>query len=201
MEDQELEVKFYVANFESLRLRLLELGAQEVQARTHEMNLRFDTPEGELTHKMQVLRLRQDTAVRMTYKGPSESKDGVRVRQEIEFTVSDFGAARRLLGELGFFVAMIYEKYRQVYDLDGVLVTLDEMPYGDFLEIEGPDTERIRAINNLLGLDWDARIMESYVVLFNRINMELDLGFRDLIFENFAGVDVSLEALNLKPAD
>lgn len=201
MEDQELEVKFYVANFESLRLRLLELGAQEVQARTHEMNLRFDTPEGELTHKMQVLRLRQDTAARMTYKGPSESKDGVRVRQEIEFTVSDFHAARRLLGELGFFVAMIYEKYRQVYDLDGVSVTLDEMPYGDFLEIEGPDTESIRGVNNLLGLDWDARIMESYVVLFNRINKELDLGFRDLIFENFAGVDVSLEALNLKPAD
>ncbi|MGB6421608.1 MAG: hypothetical protein WBF05_07195, partial [Anaerolineales bacterium] len=103
--------------------------------------------------------------------------------------------------ELGFFVTMIYEKYRQIYDLDGVSVTLDEMPYEDFVEIEGPDTEGIRKVNNLLELDWDARIMESYVVLFNRINKELDLGFRDLIFENFAGVDVSLEALNLKPAD
>jgi len=180
---------------------LLGLGAQEVQARTHEMNLRFDTPEGELTQKMQVLRLRQDTVARLTYKGPSESKDGVRVRQEIEFIVSDFHAAHRLLGELGFFVAMIYEKYRQVYDLDGVSVTLDEMPYGDFVEIEGPDTEGIRKVNNLLELDWDARIMESYVVLFNRINTELALGLRDLIFENFMGVDVSLEALNLKPAD
>ena len=33
---------------------------------------------------------------------------------------------------LGYVISMIYEKYRTTYELDGVLVTLDEMPCGDF---------------------------------------------------------------------
>ena len=201
MKDQELEIKYYVQNLRTIENCLQNLGALVKQPRTHEINLRFDTPGGELGRTMRVLRLRRDTAARLTYKGPARSVDGVRARKEIEFVVSDFDAARTLFELLGYQVVMVYEKYRAEYDLDGVLVTLDEMPYGDFVEIEGPDSSSIHETNQRLALDWDARISESYVMLFNRLKAELALDFRDLTFENFKGLEITAAALNAKPAD
>jgi adenylate cyclase class 2 len=195
--DQELEVKFYLPDLPALRARLETAGAQLVQPRVHEINLRFDTPSGDLTRSYRVLRLRQDTEARLTYKGPGELVDGVRSRQELEFTVSDFGTARHFLEALGYEVSVMYEKYRATYTLRGVLVTLDEMPYGYFAEIEGPDGASIRKTAEVLGLDWERRILDSYIMLFDRLRERLGLAFRDLSFENFEGLTVTGEMLGL----
>jgi adenylate cyclase class 2 len=201
MNEQELEVKFYVSELNELQKRLESIGAQVVQPRTHEVNLRFDTPDRDLTRTYQVLRLRHDTAIRLTYKGPSQVKGGVRARKEIEFVVSDFKAAQDLLEVLGYQVSMMYEKFRTEYILDGVYITLDEMPYGDFTEIEGPDPPSIQAINQRLGLDWDKRILESYNLLFERLRSILGFEFRDLSFANFEGLEINFSTIDIVPAD
>ena len=198
---QELEVKLYLADLEAFQRRVEAQGAILIEARLHEVNLRFDTADESLTRSLQVLRLRQDTAARLTYKGPGETIDGVYVRREIEFMVSDYQSARALLEVLGYQVSLMYEKYRTTYDLDGMHVTLDEMPYGDFTEIEGYDAERIRSAAEKLGLKWEARITDSYTSLFERLRGELDFTFRDLSFENFAGMEVPAAALGVRPAD
>jgi adenylate cyclase class 2 len=200
-QDQEIEVKFYVKNLEHIEARLLELGAQVTQARTHEINLRFDTPEYEFKHQFRVLRLRQDTHARLTYKGPGVYEDGVRTRQEIEFVVSDFSAARRLLEALGYLVAMVYEKYRTVYDFSGLHIALDELPYGRFVEIEGPDIPALQALNLQLGLDWQAAVTESYAALFDRLCVRLNLPFRDLVFDNFQALTIRAADLGVRRAD
>lgn len=199
--NKELEVKFFLADIEELRKSIDATGAKLVQPRTYERNLRFDTHDGKLTQSAQVLRLRQDTANRVTYKGPGEVKDGVSVRTEIEFVVEDFDNAQALFEALGYQVSMIYEKYRTAYELNGVLVTLDEMPFGDFTEIEGPDGASIRDVCHQLGLMWELRTLQSYAMLFQVVNKNLNLRFRDLTFENFADVKVGLSHLELAPAD
>jgi adenylate cyclase class 2 len=201
MKEQELEIKLYLHNLAAFQGWVETLGARLVQARVHEINLRFDTPGGVLGRTFQVLRLRQDTATRLTYKGPGETLGGVRVRREIEFTVGDFEAARALLEALGYQVSVMYEKYRTTYELDGVQVTLDEMPYGNFAELEGPDPASIHAAAEKLGVDWEARVVESYTFLFERLREKLGLTFRDLSFENFAGMEVTSESLGVRPAD
>lgn len=198
---QELEIKLFLADLEAFQKRVEAQGAKLIEARLHEVNLRFDTADQSLTRSLQVLRLRQDTAARLTYKGPGETIDGVYARREIEFTVSDYQSARALFEVLGYQVSLMYEKYRTTYDLDGVHVTLDEMPYGNFTEIEGPDADRIRSVAGKLGVDWEARIMDSYTSLFDRLRGELGFSFRDLSFENFAGMDVPPAALGVRPAD
>jgi adenylate cyclase class 2 len=198
---KELEVKFYLANLDEVQKTLEEVDAALVQPRTYEHNLRFDTPEGTLTRSAQLLRLRQDHAVRMTYKGPSEVKDGVSARTEIEFTVGDFEEAQALLEALGYQVSMIYEKYRTVYRLSGALVTLDEMPFGDFAEIEGTDGATIQSVCNQLGLIWELRTLKSYAVLFEIVKKNLEQSFRDLTFENFAEIKVRPSHLEIAPAD
>lgn len=198
---KELEVKLYLVNQEQLQETLKDLGAHLVQPRTYERNLRFDTAEGTLTSKAQVLRLRQDSANRLTFKGPNEIEDGVSARTEIEFSVDNFEKAQALLEALGYRVSMIYEKYRTVYELSGTLVTLDEMPFGFFAEIEGSDGANIQAVCNQLGLMWELRSLQSYAVLFQIVKKNLKLSFRDLTFDNFAGIKVDASHLALAPAD
>lgn len=201
MKDQEIEVKFLVANLAQVEGRLKSLGARQTQARLHEVNLRLDTPDMALTKSLQVLRLRQDDKARVTYKGPGIDQGGARLRQEIEFIVSDFEASRRLFAALGFQVAMMYEKYRRVYDLDDVHITLDEMPYGDFIEIEGPQPESILLASQRLGLAWERRILDSYTALFEELRAVLRFEFRDLNFENFTQYKRPMAMLDIRFAD
>jgi adenylate cyclase class 2 len=201
MKDQEIEIKLYLSDLPAFRQRLEARGAGLVEARLHEVNLRFDTPGGDLTRTAQVLRLRRDSAARLTYKGKGDTSGEVFVRREIEFTVGDFQAAQAFLEALGFTVSLLYEKYRTTYDLDGVHVTLDEMPFGNFSELEGPDAGSIRLVAEKLGVNWEARIADSYTSLFERLKDKLGLAFRDLSFENFRGIVVPPQALGVQPAD
>ena len=198
---QELEIKLYLSNLAAFQNEVEELGGKLVEPRLHEINLRFDTPDGDLTSSAQVLRLRQDTAARMTYKGPGEAVGGVYARREIEFTVSDYQSAQLLLETLGFQVSLMYEKYRTTYSLEGLQVTLDEMPYGNFTEIEGSDPSAIRAAAVKLGVNWEARILESYTSLFDLLREKQNLTFRDLSFANFFELKISPEDLGVNPAD
>ena len=197
---QELEVKFYVPDVVRIESRLQSLGAQLMQPRVHEINLRFDTPEGELANSYRVLRLRQDTKARVTYKGPGWVQDGVRARQELEFTVGDFETAKALFEALGYVVVVMYEKYRTTYDIGELHITFDEMPYGNFVEIEGPNGPSIQAVAERLGLEWEARSLDSYIAIFERARLKLGFTFRDLSFENFARVTFSAETLGVRPA-
>jgi adenylate cyclase class 2 len=197
----EIEVKFYIEDLGQVEARLHALGAERVQARVHEYNLRFDTPAGELARQSTVLRLRQDATSRLTYKGANVVVEGVSRRKEIEFALDDFNAARALLDALGYRVSMVYEKYRAVYSLEAVLVTLDEMPFGNFVEIEGPDGRSIRKISAKLGLNWDTRIQDSYAALFRTACRTLGLETSSLTFETFAGLSITPAHLGVSPAD
>lgn len=201
MNDQEIEIKLYLSDMPSFRRRVEEQGAILIEARLHEVNLRYDTPDGELSRTAQVLRLRQDRAAHLTYKGKGDASGEVYIRREIEFTVRDFQSARAFLEALGYVINLMYEKYRTTYKLDGVLVTLDEMPFGNFSELEGPDAESIRRVAEKLGVNWEARIADSYTALFARLKNVLGLTFRDLSFENFNGITVSPQAMGVQPAD
>jgi adenylate cyclase class 2 len=199
--DQEIEVKFYITDLQRLEQRLQTLGAELIQPRTHEQNLRFDSPDGELGRTRQVLRLRQDRVASVTFKDAGNFEGGVRSRLEIEFQVNNFEAARKLFEALGYKVFLMYEKYRAVYRTGSVLVTLDELPYGNFAEIEGPDSQHIKQTSQSLDLEWESRILDSYTVLFDLLRITLHLEFRDLSFENFKVLEVPATALGVRPAD
>jgi adenylate cyclase class 2 len=71
--------------------------------------------------------------------------------EEQETEVADPDACLAILAGLGFGVAFRYEKLREVWTLGGCHICLDTLPFGDFVEIEGP-SEAIAAAAGLLGL-------------------------------------------------
>ncbi len=199
--DTEVEAKFYLRDPDGLRRRLEALGALLAHPRVHEVNLRFDLPDGSLTRERRVLRLRRDSHAVLTYKGPTQPGAEVAVRQEIESEVGDFEAVRRLLEALGYQVSVMYEKYRTTYRLEGMEIVLDELPYGAFCEIEAADGESIHRLAERLGLDWTARITMSYLALFDQLKTARGWRMRDLSFENLRGLTFSLDDLGVRCAD
>lgn len=201
MNGQETEIKFYVGSLAKIEAKLIELDAHLVQERVHETNLRFDTPGRSLRKEGKVLRLRQDQTARMTFKSDTAKNDGVLSRKEIEFEVQSFEAAQELIESLGYEIVLLYEKYRKTYDLNGLHIMLDELPYGDFVEVEGEDAVSIREVTEKLGLHWNAAIPSSYGALFERVAKPRKLDPGKLTFEAFSGGKPSLKELSVSAAD
>lgn len=201
MSDKEIEAKFLVRSLAALERRLLPMGARPVQARLHEMNWRFDLPNGRLRAEGRVLRLRSDGEARLTYKGESAVDSGVLSRMELEITVSDLETVRAILEALGYVQIAVYEKYRRVYDLGACHIMLDELPIGDFVEIEGPDTATVRSVAHSLGLDTGRAAKGSYLRLFERYCSEHEQDPTVLTFEAMKGAFAPADELGLQPAD
>jgi adenylate cyclase class 2 len=181
----EIEAKFYVRDFEDLRLRLGSLGAVLIEPRHHENNLRFDTAEGSLTAAGCVLRLRECGRTLLTFKQPVE-KD-IR-REELEIEVSDGPSAQALLERLGFRVIGGYEKWRETHSLGPCRVMLDELPYGHFVEVEAPDESLLEHTASSLGLAWGHRVRETYLQLLDRVRRERKLDPGAVTFDRFASL-------------
>ncbi len=217
---QETEVKFCVRSMIDIESRLRQLGARLQQSRQHELNLRFDNAKGDFHRQGRVLRLRQDDTARLTYQDEGKLNYGALSRREIEFTVDDFDSARQFIEALGYQVVFTYEKDRTIYsllqqtsevfaqhprsgrDLGGLEahIMLDELPYGDFVEIEG-EFELLRLIAEELQLNWDKAIPASYHTLFERLCKSRRLIFRDLTFENLKDIKVSPRDMMIEYAD
>lgn len=186
---QEVEVKLHTPDLGSVRAALEAAGATLRTARVFERNLRYENAESSLTAGGVVLRLRQDERAKLTYKADASMEDGIVKRFEAEVVVSDFEAMDVILRRLGFHVALVYEKYRTTFALDGAEVVLDELPYGNFTEIEA-DAVTIERVIGLLGLGGCQRMRGSYTDIFAELKWQLGLDVRDCSFEAFAGVDV-----------
>lgn len=187
----ETEIKLYVPDLERVAQALEAAGAKLTAPRVYERNVRYENDAQTLTAQHIVVRLRQDTRIRLTYKEPpTETGDAdIPNRFEAEVEVSDFDAMQVILGKLGYFPHVVYEKYRTTYELDTVEVVLDEMPYGNFVEIEGT-ADAIRTAIEQLELQTAIRCRTNYLELFEQLRQQMNLNFTDLTFDNFKNITV-----------
>ena len=186
---QEVEVKLRTPDLHAVARALDAAGATLRKPRVFERNLRYDSAHGLLTAAGIVLRLRQDEAAKLTYKADASVERGIVSRFEAEVEVSDFETMDVILRRLGYEVALVYEKYRTTYTLAGAEIVLDELPYGNFTEIEG-DSATIERVVGRLGLGACRRMAGSYVDIFWDVKARLGLDARDCTFDNFADIDV-----------
>lgn len=191
---QEVEVKLYTPDLSTVQNALAQSGAILTKPRIFERNIRYEDAYGVFAKQGIVLRMRQDNDARLTYKAGKDIENGITKRFEAEVVVSDFDTMDTILRLLRFEPFMIYEKYRTTYELDDAEIVLDEMPYGNFTEIEG-DVKTIEAVVTQLGLGDAPRLTDSYTRIFDYVVEYLELDFHDLTFENFEGIDVPERAL------
>ncbi len=180
----EIEVKFHLTDRFGLRARLIAQGATS-QGETFETNRRYDDRRGSLLAGQCLLRLRQDQRARLTFKRPRPEGQGeYKVYDEFEVIVEDFERMHRILGAIGFECVQVYEKRRETFRLPNALICIDQLPFGDFVEIEGTPAA-IRSAAAQLQLPWERRILTNYLHIFETLRQRLDLRFHDLTFANF----------------
>ena len=201
MEMLEREIKFYIEDLKQIAERLRLCGANLGRPRILERNLRLDTKDNELAQAGRLLRIRTDDKVSVTYKADARVEGGVIARTEIEFAADDDRMVRKLFEALGYRVTVTYEKYRSRYTLGDVVVVLDELPFGDFVEIEAPNNTLIEGVSQMLGLDFSKGMAINYLGLFDIYKSNREVEFKDLTFKNFEGITVSPEDLKVQPAD
>jgi adenylate cyclase class 2 len=199
--DREIESKFFVRNLAPFETRLNALGAICIVSRCFEYNLRFDNHQKSLQRQHKVLRLRKSNDIRLTFKGAGERIGGALSRTEIELVVDNFDSAQKFLESLGYKVAAVYEKYRTMYEFGKFLITLDELPYGNFIEIEGENPEQITLLAKEIGLNPEFAIPASYQGLFEMVKTSMNLPVNNLTFWEFENIHLTPLDLGVTPAD
>jgi len=158
----EIEAKLKVDSLGEIERKLPELGA-EFMAEQLQTDYHFDDANTTLTKSDRCLRLRKqmvgkNESLFLTYKGAKE-KSNLKRRQDAD-------SVRKLLSALGYEQVLAIEKKRRLWQLGDCEVALDQLPLlGDFVEIEGPDEEKIATVQKILGLTDLPHIIESYASL------------------------------------
>jgi predicted adenylyl cyclase CyaB len=158
----EVELKYLQVDLEEVRHRLIDAGARLEAPRSLESNQIFDDGDESLRHSKRLLRLRNGHE--LTVKLPLEDAQ-YKSRQEINLDVAD-GNIEGFLAGLGYESRWQYQKWREGWDLEGMWVTLDELPFvGEVVEIEG-DRDRIDAVAERIGLAGKPTSTANYQTLY-----------------------------------
>lgn len=165
----ETEIKLALKSGDRFPARLATLGFRESVARTLERNTLFDTPGSILKERGEMLRIREtDAKAVLTWKGKGPDSGPHKVRPEIETAVASAANLREIVLRLGFAPAFVYEKYRTEFQREASgVVTYDQTPIGDFLELEG-DPQWIDATAKELEFGPLDYIQDSYARLYLR---------------------------------
>ena len=184
----EVEIKVKCDDVGALAGRHPELGWTVVEPRHFECNDVFELPADALKSRGSILRLRVARGeATLTYKGlvPESAGNPVKIREELETGIQAPETLAEIFGRLGLRRAFRYEKYRTTYALDGpegtVLAMRDELPFGGFLELEGPE-RAVRAVAEVLGFDESRYVSESYIGLQAALCAARGAGLEDLVF-------------------
>ena len=106
----------------------------------------------------------------------------MKVREEHETVVADGDALLTILNELGLRVWFRYEKYREEFAAEDVIIAIDETPVGTFVEIEGGE-EHIHRTAAALGKTPADYITDSYRTLFIEYCRAHDMAGTDMLFD------------------
>jgi len=177
----EREIKLRYDSVESACAAVAATGATPLLGRRLQEDALLDTEDESLRRRRCVLRIRiENGKSRITFKGPIR-ESSMKLRDEFETVVGDGALLLRIFEELGYHVWFRYEKYREEYAHEDVIVAIDETPVGVFVEIEGSE-QGITAMARALGRKPDDYVLDSYRGLFLKHREAHGLTGSDMVF-------------------
>jgi adenylate cyclase, class 2 len=177
----EREIKLRFASPDEARERVLSIGATPLRGRRLQEDCLLDTQQDALYRRRCVLRVRTECGRSLlTFKGPVQPGP-MKLREEHETVAADGNTLLHILEELGLHAWFRYEKYREEFSLEDVVIAVDETPVGTFVEVEGGE-EHIHATASALGKTPADYITDSYRTLFLQHRAAHGLPNGDMVF-------------------
>jgi len=183
--EREIKLRFECAD--EARAKILAFGATPLHGRRLQEDALLDTEDEMLRRERATLRVRSEGSKSLlTFKGPV-LPGLIKIREEYETVVADGAALLTILESLGLHVWFRYEKYREEFSADDVVIAIDETPVGVFVEIEGGENA-IHAAARALGKSPTDYITDSYRFLFLQHRDANGLAGADMIFAGLPAV-------------
>ena len=178
----EREIKLRFDSPDAARAAIIDAGATPLRGRRLQEDCLLDTADDLLRRRRSALRVRMESGRSfLTFKGPVQAAT-MKLREELETVVGDATLMLQILEQLGLHVWFRYQKYREEFALEEVVVAIDETPVGTFVEIEGGE-HGIAALAAALGREPADYVVESYRGLFVRYCEERGLPPTHMLFD------------------
>ena len=157
---------------------LVEIGA-EYKREDFEENTIYGG--GILDETLAILRVRktQDKTI-LTFKKRIQNEFAIKQQIEHETEISNAAEIEKIIENLGFVPCLVYEKRRKTWQFRQVEIVLDELPFGEFMEIEGSITA-IAEAEMILGIEDFETEHETYP----RLTMQFGKRNGDLVEARF----------------
>jgi len=177
----EKEIKIPLENLDNFLAVLNSRGAKFL-GKGFQRTIRMDRDDLSLEHEKKFLRVRSGSKNVVTLKAKiAKENKNIFERMEIETEIKEPDKMLAILSELGFTKQFIMEKYRAEWKYKKVDITVDEMPFGFYVELEGEEDD-IYEMAKELGLDSNNKIIVTYWDIFADYNKENGLSGDNIIF-------------------
>lgn len=174
----EYEATFTDIDKDVLRKKLSSLGAELQKPEVLMKRKVFDMKYWEESdHKY--IRVRDEgSRITMSFKQNPNTGD-IHDQKETELVVDDFERACEFLLDIGAVEMAFQETKREIWELNGVEISIDEWPFLEpFVEIEAAAEEKVQEVSVQLGFDYsqaffgatDELYARKYNISENRIN-------------------------------
>ena len=156
----EIEYEATFPNIDRVDLveKLESLGATLKKKEFLMKRVTFNLPSNECGKWLRV----RDEDGKITMSLKAITSEGIEGQKEIYLEVSDFKSAESLLDSIGCHKKSYQENRRELWDLNGAEIAIDEWPFLEpFVEIEGLNEEVVREASEKLGFDYSKAIFSS----------------------------------------
>ncbi len=170
----EFEATFVNVNKDEIRAKLKVVGANLLRPEFMQRRVVFNMPEG---HEIKGGWLRvRDEGDKNTMSLKVVDGEGIERQKEVEITVNDFNVAVTLLESIGCQKKSYQESLRELWELDGVDITIDEWPFLEpFVEVEGNSEEVVKAVSEKLDFNYSTALFDSVDAQYSsKYNITID---------------------------
>lgn len=174
----EFEATFPNTKKSDARNKLKKAGAKLLRKEFMQRRSVFNLPSG---HEIKGGWLRvRDEGNKITMSLKIVDGDKIENQKEIQLKIDDFDEGIAFLETIGAQRKAYQETKRELWELDGVEITIDEWPFLEpFVEIEGKSEEEVKKVSKKLGFDYSKAKFCSVDTLYSE-----KYGFPEDVFNN-----------------
>jgi adenylate cyclase class 2 len=164
--DIEYEATFLNINKDEIREKLKNVRAKLIKPEFLQKRFNFIPPK--ILIKYSWIRVRDEgDKITMSYKAIKGDK--IKDQKEINLVIDDFKKGIEFLEVIGCQRKAYQETKREMWNLDGVEICIDEWPFLEpFVEIEGKSEKEVKSVSEKLGFDYSKALFCAVGLIYSK---------------------------------
>lgn len=163
----EFEATFTNVKKDDVRNKFRKAGARLIKKEFLQKRIVFNLPK---VHEINGGWLRvRDEGDKITMSIKIVDGNKIENQKETQLVIDSFDNAVSLLESIGCENKAYQETKRELWELDGVEITIDEWPFLEpFVEIEGISKKEVKSVANKLGFNYSTEVFEAVDELYSK---------------------------------